>query len=178
MGYGRVASKRLPGIEKTMSTTTIAKTDEPVRALLSHLLVAPKRIDTVSAVFFPEPGSPIWRLEIDGNAIDFDHEPACRNAADAINARILAAQSLKLGRPLRWESSGSEHGMMAYSGDLVVGAIGRMADGSAKWHYGLYATSRTSGVTGDGHVASKAAAKRALAKSWKAWCDKAGLTPA
>jgi hypothetical protein len=161
-----------------MSQTTIEKPDQAVMALLSHLFVEPRRIDTVSAVFFPEAGRPIWRLEIDGIAIDFDHEPACLNAADAINARILAAQSLKLGRPLRWERSGSEHGMMAYSGDLVVGAIGRMADGSGKWHYGLYATSRTSGVTGDGRVASKAAAKRALARSWSAWCGKAGLSPA
>lgn len=50
-------------------------------------VVEVQKIETVTGNFYTEPGEPFWRIEIDGYCADFEHEPAARNFADAINRR-------------------------------------------------------------------------------------------
>lgn len=45
-----------------------------------------KKIETVTGDFLTEPGTPFWRIELDGYCADFDYEEAANNFAAAIQA--------------------------------------------------------------------------------------------
>ena len=60
-------------------------------------MVSAKRVETVTGDLWLDEGEPLWRVDIDGFCIDFEHAGAAASVAAAINARIARAASGSAG---------------------------------------------------------------------------------
>lgn len=80
--------------------------------------------------------------------------------------------------PLHWVAEGAPDQQNAYSGEIIVGFIGRREDGS--WYYSATSAVNMRGVAkGRGmRVASRATAMHAVERAWSRWLVAAGLQPA
>jgi len=76
---------------------------------------------------------------------------------------------------LRWEEQ-KEGSWFAYSGDILAGMVVTQYDGNIHWKIDAVHMKWT--AKGYGDAPSIMAAKRALARAWAIWLQRAGLAPA
>lgn len=75
---------------------------------------------------------------------------------------------------LRWErEKGDPESWFAYSGKIVVGMVVTQYDGNIVWQIKAVAMKWT--AKGSGDAKSIDSAKRALARAWGIWLERAGL---
>lgn len=70
--------------------------------------------------------------------------------------------------PLRWEVQHSG-GVYAYRGQIIIGMVGKGADGL--WFYQIHAVEMNWISKGRGRVRSKYSAIRAVNRAWKDWLE-------
>jgi 3-deoxy-D-arabino-heptulosonate 7-phosphate (DAHP) synthase class II len=79
---------------------------------------------------------------------------------------------------LRWEEQQDGKTLYAYSGDLVVGMVGRRsADPSRVWYSATSAVFMNHIAKGNGEVSSVRTAVTAVERAWSRWLALSGLQP-